>query len=119
MSHQFDPKLEKNIHDLRKTLDSMTMIILGAVIVPVIWLVTFFLSPLYAFQRKKILEHPEVVSWLNENEHQDLKLLSKEKSTEGSIARIKQGGILLWLPVIIPLIAFVFVGIAVLVMRYL
>lgn len=113
MSLTLDPHTEKKVQDLRKSYDSVVWLILATTVFPIIWPIMIALAPLHALKRRSILANKEVSRWFRDNEHIDLKTLSREQTMEGSLARIKLGAILPWLPIMIPLIALlvVYIGI--------
>lgn len=113
MSPTLNPKVEKKVHDLRKSLDSVVILILGTTIIPIIWPIMVALAPLHTFKRRSILADKDVARWFEENQDTDFKTLAKEKTIEGSLARIYLSPFLPWLPVIIPVIAILVVAVGI------
>lgn len=104
-SIELDPKTEKKIKSLKKSMEQILIFTLIGCIIPLLWPFLMAFGPMYALQRRSVLKDPRIMAWLAQNEAIDLKLLADYPTTEGGIARIKISGLRPWLPVILPVIA--------------
>jgi hypothetical protein len=106
-SIELDPKTEKKIKSLKKSMEQIVIFTLIGCIIPLLWPFLIAFGPMYALQRRSLLKDPRIIAWLAQNEAIDLKQLADYPTTEGGIARIKISGMRPWLPVILPVIACV------------
>lgn len=102
---ELDPKTEKKIKSLKKSMEQIVIFTLIGCIIPLLWPFLIAFGPMYALQRHNILKDSRIMDWLAQNEAVDLKQLAEYPTTEGGIARIKISGMRPWLPVILPVIA--------------
>ena len=107
MTIELDPKTEKKIKSLKKSLEQIVIFTLVGCIIPLLWPFMIAFGPVYALQRRNILRMPRVQEWLSENSSVDLKNLAAYPTVEGGIARIKISGFRPWIAVILPVIACV------------
>jgi hypothetical protein len=104
---ELDPKTEKKIKNLKKSLEQIVIFTLIGCIIPLLWPFMIAFGPVYALQRRSILKIPRVREWLSENPSVNLKDLAAYPTVEGGIARIKISGFRPWIPVVLPVIACV------------
>ncbi len=102
---ELDPKTEKKIRNLKKSLEQIVIFTLIGCIIPLLWPFMIAFGPVYALQRRSILKMPRVREWLSENPSVNLKDLAAYPTVEGGIARIKISGFRPWIPVVLPVIA--------------
>jgi hypothetical protein len=102
-----DPKTEKKIKSLRKSMEQIVIFTLIGCIIPLLWPFLIVFGPIYALQRRSLLKNPVIRDWLDANAHVPLKNLAEFTTTEGGVARIQISGWRPWIPVVLPIVACV------------
>lgn len=100
-----DPKTEKKIKSLRKSMEQIVIFTLIGCIIPLLWPFMMVFGPIYALQRRNILRNPKVCKWIDENSSVDFRELASYPTAEGGVACIKISGFKPWIPVILPVVA--------------